>query len=105
MYSSAYIVFEILIQTLICNVVFVILGELLALLGIVNINFLMSFGTIHLVFIFLWQRTALNPEEMTRFCCFPCIMPMKYLPWCFFAFLLLFNPDFFTIIGCFVGYA
>jgi hypothetical protein len=41
---------------------------------------------------------------MTRFCCFPCVMPMKYLPWCFFAFLILFNIDFFTIVSCLLGY-
>lgn len=64
-----------------------------------------SFGMMHLLFIFLWQRAAMNPEEMTRFCCFPCVLPMKYLPWCFFAFLMLFSPDFFTIISCLLGYA
>jgi len=105
MYSSAYMLLEIFIQTLICNVAFVLIGELLALLGMVTVAKLLSLGSIHPMFIFLWQRTALNPEEMTRFCFFPCVMPMKYLPWCFFGFLLLFNPDLFIIISCLVGYA
>ncbi len=103
-YSSAYVILEILAQTLICNLAYVLLGEVFGLLSLVNVNFLVSYGTMHLLFIFLWQRTAQSPEEMTRFCCFPCIMPMKYLPWCFFALLVLFNPNLFIILSCLLGY-
>lgn len=104
MYSSAYMILEIVVQTFLCNLAFVILGEIFAFMSIVNVNSLVSYGTLHLLFIFLWQRASFNPEEMTRFCCFPCIMPMKYLPWCFFALLVLFNPDLFIIIACLLGY-
>jgi hypothetical protein len=62
MYSSAYVILEILAQTLICNLAFVVLGEIFGLMNLVNVNFLVSYGTMHILFIFLWQRAAQNPE-------------------------------------------
>jgi hypothetical protein len=31
-------------------------------------------------------------------------MPMKYLPWCFFALLALLNPNLYIIMACLLGY-
>jgi hypothetical protein len=56
------------------------------------------------MFIFLWQKAAANPEETTRFCCLPCIIPMKYLPWCFFALSMIFGANMGIFIGCLTGY-
>ncbi len=65
---------------------------------------MMAFGLSQLMFIFLWQATAFNPEELTRFCFFPCLMPMKYLPWCFLAFSILFGTNFVAVLACCLGY-
>lgn len=102
-YSSVYMMLEIVVQTFLCNLAFVILGEIFVFMSVVSTN-LLSYGTMHLLFIFLWQRASLNPEEMTRFCCFPCILPMKYLPWCFFALFMLFNSNLFMMVACLLGY-
>jgi hypothetical protein len=41
---------------------------------------------------------------MTKFCFFPCLMPLKYLPWCFLAFFVLFGADVYAITSCLVGF-
>lgn len=104
MYSTAYTILEIFLQTLLCNLVFVAYGEIFSFLGLVDVTRMVSYGLIQLMFIFLWQKAAMNPEELTRFCFFPCLMPMKYLPWCFFALLLLFGVRVDTIIACLAGF-
>jgi hypothetical protein len=104
MYSTAYAVFEVLLQSLACNLGFVCFGELMSAMGLVDSSALVNFGLSQLMLIFLWQRAAINPEELTRFCCLPCLMPMKYLPWCFCALIVLFGGSKSIIIGCLLGY-
>jgi hypothetical protein len=60
-YSSSYLVLEIVVQNICCNVIFVFVGKLLAMLGMVDSSFA-SFGLIPLMFIFMWQRVSMNPE-------------------------------------------
>ena len=36
------------------------------------------------MFTLIWIKEMETPDEPTRFCCFPCLIPMKYIPLCFF---------------------
>jgi hypothetical protein len=50
------------VQTVISNIFFIVIGEILALIGLVKIEMLVSYGLVHLVFIFLWEKVAMSPE-------------------------------------------
>lgn len=77
----------------------------LVLFDVINPMSVISYGMTPLLMIFMWQTAAMNPEQSSRFCFFPCLIPMKYMPWCFFAFFVLFGGGNFAIyIGCLLGY-
>jgi hypothetical protein len=60
---------------------------------------------IHLLFVFLWQKAATNPDALTRFCCFPCAIPMRALPWVYLIFFLIFGQgNIGALFGCVLGY-
>lgn len=61
MYSTAYVIGEIFLQTCLCNIIFIILAEISVLLGLVNSEAMVIFGLSQLMFIFLWQLAAMNP--------------------------------------------
>lgn len=52
---------EIIIQNLYCNFVFVLLGETLSLLGLIDSTGLATYGLTNVMLVFLWQRVSLNP--------------------------------------------
>ncbi len=57
---------------------------------------LIGFGLLPVFYSFLCQRVAKNPEELTRFCFFPCLIPLKFLPVIFLAISLVFNYKLFV---------
>jgi hypothetical protein len=64
-----------------------------------------GYGMLPAVFIFIWKKVQENPDEGTRFCCFPCLIPMRYIPLCFLGLLLLFGqPPIPLLIYCGLGY-
>jgi len=64
-----------------------------------------GYGVIHLVLIFLFQRSSSNPDEPSRFCFLPCLIPQKYIPWCFVLLLTVFGNSFMTLaIYSLIGY-
>lgn len=78
-------------QIFLCNVCIVIIGFPLLSLGIGEWTSYLGYGLFPLIFVFIWKKVAESPDEPTRFCCFPCLIPMKYIPLCFFAILALFG--------------
>lgn len=104
-YSTAYAACEVLLQTFLCNIVIVGIGYPLIYFKIVAGSEFVGYGMIHLVLIFMFQRAAINPQEPTRFCCFPCLIPMKYTPWCYLLLLVLFGNSIVTSgIYALIGY-
>ena len=57
-----------------------------------------GYGLYHLIFIFIWKRVALTPDDPTRFCCFPCLIPMKFIPLCFLLILALFGSSLIPLV-------
>lgn len=103
--STAYMVLEILLQIFLCNCVLVAIGYPLLYMGFGSAMSYLGYGMLPAVFIFIWKKVQENPEEPTRFCCFPCLIPMKYIPLCFLGLLLLFGyPAIPLIIYCGLGY-
>ena len=71
----------------------------------VDVISLVGYGMLPVLFYFIWQKVALNPDEPTRFCFFPCLIPMKYIPLCLLALIVLFgSPPIPMMIYCLVGY-
>lgn len=92
-------------QIFLCNVILVIVGYPLLYLGIASPISLISYGVLPLVFIYLWRKVSENPEEPTRFCCFPCLIPMKYIPVCFLLLFTIFGGPILPVATyCAVGY-
>lgn len=102
--STAYIFIEVLIQTLISNITLTVVGYGLYTLGVGSPSAYIGFGTLPLVFIFIWRKVAENPEEATRFCWFPCLIPMKYIPLCFLLFFVIFGNIVAPCVYCALGY-
>lgn len=59
-YSTAYIIFETLIQAFTANVVFALVGYLLEYYQVVESGYGMGMGAVS--FAFVWKKAALNPE-------------------------------------------
>ena len=74
-------------------------------MGFGNSVTFMGYGFLPVVFSFMWKKIAEAPEEPTRFCCFPCLIPKKYIPLLFLASLSLFGNSFIVLgIYCGLGY-
>ena len=92
-------------QIFLCNCVLVMIGYPLYLLGLGDEMSYIGFGMLPAVFVFIWKKVAEAPDEGTRFCCFPCLIPMRYIPLCFLGLLLLFGqPPVPLLISCALGY-
>lgn len=53
----------------------------------------------------MFRRAAAQPNEPTRFCFFPCLIEMRYIPWCYLLLLVLFGSPFLTCtLYAVVGY-
>lgn len=102
--STAYILLEIFLQILVSNIVLTAIGYGLYTLGVGSAKTYIGFGTLPLVFVFIWHKVAQNPEEPTRFCWFPCQIPMKYVPFCFLLFFVLFGNIIAPCVYCALGY-
>jgi hypothetical protein len=64
-----------------------------------------GYGVLHLVLIFMFRRAAAQPNEPTRFCFFPCLIEMRYIPWCYLLLLVLFgNPFLTSTLYAVIGY-
>ncbi len=96
---------EVILQIFTCNVVLVVLGYILLYVGIGTPLSYLGYGIIPAVFVFIWNKVAQNPDEPTRFCFFPCLIPLKYIPWCFLMLFVLFGgPVVPIVIYCLLGY-
>ena len=97
-------IIEVLLQTFTCNVCLVIIGYPLLSLGLGNSMTYMGFGMYPAIFTFMWRKVAESPDEPTRFCCFPCLIPMKFIPLCFLALMAIFGFFVPVAIYCALGY-
>ena len=94
-----------LIQIFLCNVALTIVGYPLYYLKLGDAYTFIGYGMLPAVFIFIWHKIAENPEEATRFCFFPCLIPMKYIPVCFVLLFAIFgSPIFPLIVYLLLGY-
>jgi hypothetical protein len=86
-------------------VLLVVIGyPLIYLLGL-DADYIAGYGLTPLIFTFMWHKVSQTPEEPTRFCWFPCNIPMKFVPWCYFLIEIFFaNPFVSIIIYCLLGY-
>ena len=65
----------------------------------------MGYTLLPLLFNYLWVKACVNPEEPTRFCCCPCLIPAKNIPWCFLLLLVMFGwPPVLCILSCLQGF-
>jgi len=100
-------ILEIFIQNLMIQVTFTVVSFFLYLFNIVTSPFaLYSLGWFPLVMVFLFQRASLNPDDLTTFCCMPCLIKMKYVPVIILVFSLIIAPDVFLslLIASLLGY-
>ena len=105
MYSTAYMFLEIIMQLFLCNVAVLAVGVPLTYFGLGNPMYCMGFGMTPIMLTMIWSKVAENPEEPTRFCCFPCLIPMKFIPLCFLLLLLIGGiPKIAYIVYCALGY-
>lgn len=96
---------EVLLQVALCNIALVVVGYPCIYFQILDDISLVGYGMLPVLFYFIWHKVAQNPEEPTRFCFFPCLIPMKYIPLCLLALFLVFgSPPIPMIVYCLTGY-
>jgi hypothetical protein len=80
-------------------------GYPIILAGIVEPTSFFGMGLVPVIFSFLWRKVAESPDEPTRFCFCPCLIPMKFLPLLFAIFYVFFGQPLPTVgVYCLVGY-
>jgi hypothetical protein len=60
-----------------------------------------------LILMEMTMRGLQNPDQESQFCCCPCMIKAKYMPWIFFVLISLFTfaPAFDFLAGIALGYA
>lgn len=96
--STAYILFEVLIQIFLCNAALTIVSYPLYYLKLGDAYTFIGYECFPTVFIFIWCKIAENPCEATRFFFSLCFIPMKYIPVCFVLGLAIFRSPIFPLI-------
>jgi hypothetical protein len=91
-------------QTFMCNVVLVAVAYPLIYYDIGDPSYYIGFGMHPTIFVLIWLKVADNPNESTRFCWFPCQIPMKYVPLCFLLFYVVFGYIVPVCLYCLLGY-
>lgn len=72
---------------------------------LVGLEHVLGYGAFPLVINFLWQVAAADPEKPTRFCCFPCLIALKWVPWCFTGLTCLLGDTLISnVVYCLLGF-
>lgn len=106
--STSYMILEVFIQNFLIQSIFTFVSFLLYQLNMLNSPYsLYSLGWFPLVMIFLFQRASLNPDDLTTFCCMPCLIKIKYIPLIILLLSLLLASDLFIclLIASILGYS
>ena len=81
---------DVIAHTLLLNVVTWILSWCFFQLNIFSMAYIVPYGTWWgIVIIYCFISNYKNPDELTRFCCFPCLIERRYIPWIIGIFAIL----------------